>query len=456
MNIETTIANQRTFYQSNQTKDIAYRKQALRTLRKAIRNYQKAIEEALYKDLHKSSTEAFMSEIGLVLEELTFQLRHIDDFSKPSRRKTPLVHFPSVSFVVPQPYGVVLIMAPWNYPFQLCLEPTIGAIAAGNTVVIKPSAYAPHTAHVIKEMIEAYFPSEYITVVEGGREENLQLLNQRFDYIFFTGGTQVGKLVLEKASQNLTPVSLELGGKSPCIVDESANIKRGAKRIVFGKLLNAGQTCVAPDYILVHRSIKDELICYMHDEIQKALGDDPIHHPDYPRIINEKHFDRLCAYLHQGTICCGGRMNRERLQIEPTIMEVSDLHAKIMQEEIFGPILPVVTYDSLQEAIHFIHSKEHPLALYLFTTNREHEKKVLKECSFGGGCINDTIIHLASSYMGFGGVGKSGMGAYHGYDSFLTFSHMRSIVKKSNLIDLPFRYYPYKKWKEQLMRKVMR
>ena len=456
MNIETLIANQRTFYQSHQTKDITFRKQALRTLRKAIRHYQKDIEEALYQDLHKSSNEAYMSEIGMVLSELTFQLRHIDEFQKPHRRKTPLVHFPSSSYVVPQPYGVVLIMAPWNYPFQLCLEPAIGAIAAGNCVVIKPSAYAPHTSHVIKEMMEAYFPQTYISVIEGGREENLKLLDQRFDYIFFTGGTQVGKLVLEKASQHLTPVSLELGGKSPCIVDQSANVKIAAKRIIFGKLLNAGQTCVAPDYVLVHRSIKDELICYMHHEIAKALGDDPIHHPDYPRIINQKHFDRLCGYLKQGNICCGGRIDQKRLQIEPTIMEISDLQASVMQEEIFGPILPIITYDTLEEAIAYVNTKEHPLALYLFTTKKDVEKTVLKKCHFGGGCINDTIIHLASSYMGFGGVGQSGMGAYHGYDSFLTFSHMRSIVKKSNRIDLPFRYYPYTKWKDQLMRRVMR
>lgn len=456
MNIETLIKDQRTFYNTHQTKDIAYRKRALKTLRKAIYHYQKQIEEALYQDLRKSSAEAYMSEIGMVLSELTFQLRHLDAFQKPRRRKTPLVHFPSTSFEVPQPYGVVLIMAPWNYPFQLCLEPAIGAIAAGNTVVIKPSAYAPHTSKVIKEMIEAYFPQAYMAVIEGGRKENIELLNQRFDYIFFTGSTQVGKLVLEKASRYLTPVSLELGGKSPCIVDESANLKVAAKRIIFGKLLNAGQTCVAPDYVLVHRTQKDELICYLHHEIQKALGDDPLQNETYPKIINEKHFERLCGYLHQGTICCGGRVDQKQCLIEPTIMEPTSTQQAMMQEEIFGPILPVIAYDDISQAIAFVNAKEHPLALYLFTSNKTIEQKVLKECSFGGGCINDTIIHLASSYIGFGGVGYSGMGAYHGYDSFLTFSHMRSIVKKSIHMDTPFRYHPYHEWKLKLMRKVLK
>lgn len=456
MDVQQLTALQRSFYHQHKTKEVAYRRAALKKLRGAIMAKEADIKEALYQDLHKSSSESYMSEIGMVLSELTFQLRHIEAWSKPKRKHTPLAQFHAVSYTVPQPYGVVLVMAPWNYPFQLCMEPLIGAIAAGNTVILKPSAYAPHTSAVIKELISSCFKEEYIAVVEGGRKENKELLEQRFDYIFFTGGVEVGRQVMEKASRYLTPVSLELGGKSPCIVEESADIRLAAKRIVFGKFLNAGQTCVAPDYVLVQRSMKNELLCYLKDAIHKAYGSTPIDHPDYPGIINEKHFERLCGLMKEGNICIGGRTRKETLQIEPTVIEGVEIDHRIMQEEIFGPLLPILVYDDLEDVIDYINAHEHPLALYLFTKDTMIERRILKECSFGGGCINDTIIHLASSHMGFGGVGQSGMGSYHGYDSFQTFSHQRSIVKKSTWMDLPFRYPPYSKAKDAIIRLFMK
>ena len=456
MEIKELVLEQRSFYRTQKTKDVGYRKAALRKLRNVIRIHEADIQKALYQDLHKSPTESYMSEIGMVLSELTFQLRHIEQWSKPKRKKTPLAQFYATSFTSPQPYGVVLVMAPWNYPFQLCMEPLIGAIAAGNTVILKPSAYAPHTSAILHTIISEAFSTRYIAVVEGGRKENTELLEQRFDYIFFTGGVEVGKLVMEKASRYLTPVSLELGGKSPCIVDESADLKLAAKRIVFGKFLNAGQTCVAPDYVLIKRSVKNEFLCYLKQAIQQAYGEDPIQHKDYPRIVNEKHFDRLCRLMDQGMVCIGGGTRKETLQIEPTIIDNVETDFKIMQEEIFGPLLPILSYDELDDVIHYIESHEHPLALYLFSTCKRTQQRILKECSFGGGCINDTIVHLATSHMGFGGVGQSGMGSYHGYDSFQTFSHQRSIVKKAQWMDLPFRYVPYTQAKDALIRLFMK
>ncbi len=456
MEIKELVSQQRNFYKRHLSKDVGYRKMALRTLRDAIRRHVEDIEQALYLDLHKSPSESYMSEIGMVLSELTFQLRHIDQWSKPKRCHTPLAQFYATSYRVPQPYGVVLVMAPWNYPFQLCMEPLIGALAAGNTVILKPSAYAPHISSIIHIIIEECFEPHYVAVVEGGRKENTELLEQRFDYIFFTGGVEVGKQVMEKASRYLTPVSLELGGKSPCIIEESADLKLAAKRIVFGKFLNAGQTCVAPDYVLIQRSLKNDFLCYLKQAIQVGYGDRPIKHPDYPCIINDKHFERLCSLMKEGTICIGGEVCKETRQIEPTVIDGVETHFRIMQEEIFGPLLPILVYDELDDVIDYIESKEHPLALYLFTSNPKVEKRILNECSFGGGCINDTIIHLASSHMGFGGVGQSGMGSYHGYDSFLTFSHQRSIVKKAQWMDLPFRYPPYKKTKDAIIRLFMK
>ncbi|MGN1143627.1 MAG: aldehyde dehydrogenase family protein, partial [Anaerovoracaceae bacterium] len=359
------------------------------------------------------------------------------------------------SFEVKEPYGVVLVMAPWNYPFMLLMEPLAGAIAAGNCVVAKPSAYSPNVSAVIATIIREALPAGLVEVVEGGRAENQELLDQKFDYIFFTGGVRVGQLVLEKASAHLTPVTLELGGKSPCIVDQTANIRLAAKRIVFGKYLNAGQTCVAPDYILVQESVKDELVKYLKFYISVMLGEQPLKNPDYPKIINEKHFDRIMGLLEGEKAIVGGKGDRSHLKIEPTVLVDVTADSPVMQEEIFGPVLPVLTFRYLSSAETFINERPKPLALYLFTKNRKTEKRILKNVSFGGGCINDTIIHLATSRMGFGGVGGSGMGSYHGRYSFETFTHTKSIVKKYCWMDLPMRYHPYTFWKELLVRIFM-
>ena len=347
---------------------------------------------------------------------------------------------------------MVLVMSPWNYPVLLTLEPLIGALAAGNCCVLKPSAYSPATSAVMKKMIADVFPEEYVTVIEGGREENQNLLSQKFDYIFFTGGVQVGKMVMEKAAANLTPVTLELGGKSPCIIDKSANLKLTAKRLAFGKYLNCGQTCVAPDYVLVHEAVKEEFLKLLKSEIRAMYGEDPLKNPDYGKMINRKHFDRVLGLMKEEKLILGGENDTASLRIAPAVMDQVTEDDAVMQEEIFGPLLPVLTVGSMEEAIAFVNRRPKPLALYLFTENRETEKNVLEYTSFGGGCINDTIIHLATSQMGFGGVGNSGMGSYHGKKSFETFSHEKSIVKKYTWMDLPMRYQPYTGWKEKLVR----
>lgn len=456
MNIETIVKRQRAFFNSQKSKPIKTRKLYLKKLRDKIMQMEDEIHAALTADLGKSKSEAYMSETGMVLSELTYQLRHINTWIKPKRVRTPFSQWKATSFSLYEPYGVVLVMSPWNYPFQLTLEPVIGAVAAGNTVVIKPSAYAPATSNVIAKLIASVFPSEYVTVVEGGRKENTELLNQRFDYIFFTGSVNVGKLVMEKASHNLTPVTLELGGKSPCIIDKSADLKIAAKRIAFGKFLNAGQTCVAPDYIYIEESIKYEFLAYLQQAIQKFYPNGALQSTSYPKIINQKHFQRLCTLMKDGDVCYGGNVNQETLQIEPTIIENIDWNHAIMQEEIFGPLLPIMTYTNLDDVIHTLQEKEKPLALYLFTNSKENEKKILSQLSFGGGCINDTIIHLATSNMGFGGVGNSGMGSYHGYASFQTFSHTKNIVQKATWLDLPFRYPPYTTWKDYFIRMFLK
>jgi len=356
--------------------------------------------------------------------------------------------------VVAEPYGIVLIMSPWNYPFQLCMAPLIGAIAAGNCAVIKPSAYAPHTSRAIAELIGSVFPPQYITVVEGGREQNSELLKEKFDYIFFTGSIQVGKLVMEAAAKSLTPVSLELGGKSPCIVDETADLECAAKRIAFGKYLNAGQTCVAPDYLLLHKSVKERFV----EQLIETIGNF-FPHGDYgelPVIINDKHFNRLMNLIQGEKVLFGGGGDAAGRFIEPTILDDITFDSPIMQEEIFGPILPIIEFDSMDEVIASINARPKPLALYLFTGDKATETSIIKSVSFGGGCINDTIIHLATSHMGFGGVGESGMGSYHGKRSFDTFTHYKSMVKKYTWIDMPMRYYPYNSRNFKLIRFFLR
>lgn len=453
--IKMIVEKQRKFFRTNITKDVSFRQRNLNKLYKAITVYEERILEALKKDLNKSSFEGYMTEIGMVLNEISYFKKNIKSLAKVTPVKTPLAQFPAKSFIISEPYGLILVMAPWNYPFQLSMAPLVGAIAAGNCCIVKPSPDAPYTSRVIADMIKEYFPPEYITVVEGGINVSDELLEEKFDYIFYTGSTRVGKIIMEKAAKHLTPVSLELGGKSPCIIDKTANLKLAAKRIVFGKFLNAGQTCVAPDYVYVHKNNKEQLVEYLVFYIKQLFGSNPLENKDFPKIINERHYSRLLDLIEDEDIIIGGRGN-DKLQIEPTIIDNITKDSKVMKEEIFGPILPILTYNNLKEVADYVTSNPKPLALYLFTENKKIERYILSNLSFGGGCVNDTIIHLATHSMGFGGVGESGMGSYHGKDSFDTFSHKKSIVKKSNLIDLPMRYTPYTKNKEKLVRMFLK
>ncbi len=459
-NIQTIIQKQRSYFESKQTLDISFRKDALVRLYKNIKKYEGDIFYALKMDLNKSEFEAYATEIGMVYEEIKYMIKHLLALAKPKRKKTPLMHFPSKSYTYKDPFGCVLIMSPWNYPFQLALSPLVGAIAAGNCVIIKPSNYSPTTSIIISRILNI-FKDEYICVIEGGRDVNAKLLDEKFDYIFFTGSTTVGKLVMEKASKHLTPITLELGGKSPCIVDKTANIDLAAKCIVWGKLLNAGQTCVAPDYILVDKSIKALLVAAIKKYINQFYGDFPENNNEYPKIINRHHFDRLCKLITSASSTTSNnsteqfRFDEKALRIAPAILENTNWDSEIMQEEIFGPILPIISFNNIDDVISKINSRDKPLALYLFTTSKEIENKVLKFAFYGGGCINDTIIHVGNNNIAFGGVGASGMGKYHGSESFYLFSHTKSIMKKSNLIDINIRYAPYKN-KIKILRKILK
>lgn len=397
-----------------------------------------------------------MCEIGLVLSEINYMLRHIRRFAKDKTVYTNLAQFASRSYVKSVPYGVTLIISPWNYPFLLSIEPLVDALAAGNTVIIKPSDYSAATSEVIAELISNIFPREYVAVVTGGKEESIYLLDQKFDYIFFTDSQAVGKYIMSKAADNLTPVTLELGGRSPCIVDGTAKVSLAAKRIVFGKFLNCGQTCVALDYILCDKKVKEELISCIKREIKKQFGENPLDNENYGKIINTKHFERIIKLIDTDKIVCGGMYDEKALRIEPTVLENVTLLDAVMQEGIFGPVLPVLTYESLDEVVSLVNSREKPLELYIFSENKESIYKITTNCYYGGGCVNDVVIHLATSTLGFGGVGESGMGAYHGKTGFDTFSHKKSIVDKKTLIDLPMRYQPYKLINEKLMRMFLR
>ena len=454
--MQKKLEKQRAFFRSGRTIPLAFRKKALKRLGRAIRQHEKEIYAALREDLNKSKTEAFMCEVGMTLAELSYMLKHLEGWAKKKYVRSPLAQFSATSFTVKEPYGVALIMSPWNYPFMLTMEPLIGAIAAGNCAVVKPSAYAPATSAVIRRILRACFPEEYIFVVEGGRAENQALLDQRFDYIFFTGGVTVGKEVMAKAAKHLTPVTLELGGKSPCVVDRTAKLELAAKRIAFGKLLNCGQTCVAPDYILCDKRIRDELITAILAEIEKQFGKEPLKNPNYGKIINEKHFERILGLINGEKLVYGGQSEPESLRIAPTVLNNITWDDAVMGEEIFGPLLPILTFDTLDEALDTVESHPHPLALYFFSEDKAAQKKVLDTCRFGGGCINDTIIHLATSDMPFGGVGESGMGSYHGRVGFETFSHYRSIVDKKTWMDLPIRYQKYTGLKEKMMRMFLK
>ena len=454
--IKELINKQRKFYSSNISKDLKFRIQNLKLLRSIIIKYEKEIQETLRLDLGKSETEAYMTEIGMVLDEIKYNIKHLAKWAKKKYVSTPLSQFPARSYRIPEPRGLVLIISPWNYPFLLSIQPLIGAIAAGNCVIIKPSEYSVNTSKLLKKILTEIYSEAYVTVVLGEKEVAQELLKEKFDYIFYTGSTKIGKIVMEAAAKNLTPVTLELGGKSPCIVDEKCNVELAAKRIAYGKILNSGQTCVAPDYVFVHQNVKEQFLNFLIKYLNNFLGENALNNSDYPKIINEMQFNRIISLIDKEHVIYGGGYNRNILKIEPTILTIKDMTSKVMQEEIFGPILPIIGYNNLDYIINYININPKPLALYLFTNNKKIEKRILKEVSYGGGCINDTIIHLANKRLGFGGVGNSGIGEYHGKFSFDTFSHYKSIIKKSNHIDLPVRYHPYSKMKEKLIRMFMK
>lgn len=454
--IQSILQKQREFFATGATLPVKARITALKRLHAAIKQNEKLITDALTADLGKSALEGFMCEAGLVMGEISYMLKNIKKFARDEKKATCITNFAASTFVKKSPRGQVLIMSPWNYPFLLTMDPVVDAIAAGNTVVIKPSAYSANTSRVIAQLIADCFAPEHACVITGGRAENQCLLEQKFDYIFFTGSQAVGREVLLKAAQNLTPVTLELGGKSPCIVDKTAKIKLAATRIVWGKYLNCGQTCVAPDYILCHESVKDELVAELKKQITAQFGTDPLNNPTYGKIINQKHFERICSLIDKSKVVCGGSSNPDTLKIEPTVMDNITWDDAVMGQEIFGPVLPVLTYKTDEEMMNIVNSHSKPLALYLFTSSRSLENKVLNGCMFGGGCINDTIVHLATNNMGFGGVGESGMGAYHGKVGFDTFSHKKSIVNKKTWIDVNMRYQPYTGFKEFLLRMFLK
>ena len=456
MNIEQIVGTQRKFFATNKTFDIKFRLEALDKLKNAIKKHEIDLLEAIRKDLGKSATESYMCEVGLLLEKITYTRKHLRSWARTRRKCTPLTNFHAKSMIVQEPYGVVLIMSPWNYPVLLTLEPLIGAIAAGNCAVVKPSAYSPETSAVIQKLISESFEPEYVAVITGGRAENADLLEQKFDYIFFTGGVTVGKLVMEKAAKHLTPVTLELGGKSPCIIDHTANLRIAARRITFGKFLNCGQTCIAPDYVLVEKSVHGEFVKLLKEETIKMYGEDIFANKDYGKMVNQKHFDRVSGLIAKEKVIYGGRLKAETLQIEPTILNNVTPDDAVMQEEIFGPVLPIIVIENTEEAANFIKSRPKPLALYLFTSDRKVEKQFLREVPFGGGCVNDTIIHIATNNLPFGGVGNSGMGSYHGKKTFETFSHAKSVVKKYTWLDISMRYQPYASWKDKLIRMFLK
>lgn len=443
MNIDKILESQRKYFRSGATLSVDFRIKMLKKLYSAVKKYEKEIGEALTKDLGKSDFEGFMCEVGMVLTEISYMIRHTRKFAREKTVYTPLAQFASRSYKKPSPYGNVLIMSPWNYPFLLTIDPLADAIAAGNTAIVKPSAYSPATSAIIEKIVSECFPAEYVAVVTGGRKENAALLDKKFDFVFFTGSQNVGKEVLRHTAETLTPAVLELGGKSPCIVDSNAKLKLAARRIVFGKYLNCGQTCVAPDYILCHKSVKDEFVKEVCKQIKKQYGGNPLQNPDYGKIINEKHFDRLCGLIDSEKTVLGGNYNKDTLQIAPTVMDNITWDDAVMQEEIFGPIMPILTFENMDEVYDLLADQAKPLALYIFSEDKGTIREVTERIRYGGGCVNDCIIHLATSEMAFGGVGESGMGGYHGKDGFDAFSHTKSIVDKKTWMDLPMRYQPY-------------
>jgi len=455
MDITRTVEAQRAFFATQATKSLAFRLEALEKLEAAILAYEERLNAAMYADFRKSPFEVYATEVGLVLSEIRFHRKHLRGWMKPERVPSGLVNFPAASRILREPYGVALLIAPWNYPFQLLINPLVGAISAGNCAVLKPADYSTHTGEVMAEMIRETFDPSYIAAFTGGRTVIQALLEERYDYIFFTGSSALGRLVMEKAAHHLTPVSLELGGKSPCIVGADANLEVAARRIAWGKFLNAGQTCVAPDYLLVHQEVKAALVERLKVAITRMYGEDPRQSPDFPRIINGKQMTHLKRLLQSGTVLFGGVVDDAERYISPTLIDGVGPEDPIMQEEIFGPLLPILTFATLDEAIAQVNARPKPLAFYFFSESRKHQEYVLARTSSGGGCINDTVAHLANHHLPFGGVGNSGMGGYHGWYSFDGFSHRRAILRKPTLFDIPLRYAPYA-GKLGLVRKILR
>jgi aldehyde dehydrogenase (NAD+) len=452
---QNILAGQRQFFNSARTKDIDFRLENIRRLKKAIIQNEAAILAALRNDLYKPAYEGYLTEIGLVLTEIRFVSRRLRSWVKPRKVRTPYFLWFGSSAIHTEPYGISLIISPWNYPLHLTMLPLIGSIAAGNCTIIKPSEYAPHTAAIISEIIERHFDSHYVAVIEGDAQTSKDLLKNRFDYIFFTGSQTVGKIVMSAAAKNLTPVTLELGGKNPCIVDQDVNIDLAARRIASGKFINGGQTCTAPDYLLVHQSNKQKLLDKIKVYLRKFYGEDPQKSPDYVRIINKLQFDRLAALLDKGDKVVGGQTDPDDLYIAPTLLQNVSWNDPVMQDEIFGPILPVMVFEDLAEVVSTINSRQRPLALYFFSNQRNNYQRIIEEVSFGGGCINDTLAHLINPHLPFGGTGSSGMGGYHGKASFDTFSHQKSIFKKWFNLDLPLRFPPYKN-KLPILKNILR
>lgn len=442
-NFQSRLGAQRAFFRTGATKDISFRIEQLKTLKNLLTENEDLLIEAVHQDFRKSAFETYGTEIGLVITDINYAIKNVVNWAKPKSVSSSLVNFPSKNFVITEPYGNALIIAPWNYPILLALQPLVGAIAAGNTAILKPSELTPNTSQTLATLFKTYFDERFIDVVLGGTEEAQQLIQLKFDYIFFTGSTRVGRIIMKTVAENLTPMTLELGGKSPCIVDKTANLEISAKRIAWGKFVNAGQTCVAPDYLMVDESIKDEFIIHLKEAIVSFYGEDPIFSPDYPRIINNAHFERLESYLKDGEVVIGGEVDRSELYIAPTILDRVSWSDAVMQEEIFGPILPILTYQSVDDCIDKINLHPRPLALYIFTNNEELEQQILSEVSFGGGAVNDTIAQLGNHHLSFGGVGASGFGSYHGKASFDSFSHQKSVMKKPFWPDVPIRYAPY-------------
>ena len=443
MEAKLILETQKTYFLTRATRNVKMLKNLLTKLRSEIFEKEDVIYDALYKDFKKSKFEAYFSEVGIVISEIDYTLKHIDSWSKPKKTRAALLNFPSKDYIYSEPYGSVLVIAPWNYPFQLAIAPLIAAIAAGNTVVLKPSEHTSHTSQILEDILSAVFIPEHVKVVQGGVPETTLLLKERWDYIFFTGSVAVGKIVAQAAAQYLTPVTLELGGKNPCIIDATMNTQLIAKRLVWGKFVNAGQTCIAPDYLLVHDSVKSQLISDLKTEIIKAYGTNPQTSADYPRIVNTTHLSRLTTMLKDSDVVFGGTFDTSDCYLAPTLIDQPSLDSEVMKGEIFGPILPILSYETENDIQSILSHYDKPLGFYVFSTDSSFYKKMIETYSFGGGTINDTMIHFGNSKLPFGGVGESGIGAYHGRLGFDTFSHKKGIVIKSNWLDIPLRYAPY-------------